>query len=119
MRVAGIRYLGTIHDMMLLNPIANTPAPRAAITETATCDNCYIIPNHDKYRGANVSPCYRVATSTGLGRSLCGKDIQPLVEPDEPGRALTLPHEGEGNHEGSLGAEGSGSQANGDSEISW
>ncbi|MGI5837658.1 MAG: alpha/beta hydrolase [Chloroflexota bacterium] len=32
-RVTAIRYLGTIHDMMLLNPIANTPAPRAAIAE--------------------------------------------------------------------------------------
>jgi acetyl esterase len=32
-RVTAIRYLGTIHDMLLLNPIANTPAPRAALAE--------------------------------------------------------------------------------------
>jgi acetyl esterase len=32
-RVAAARYLGTIHDMALLNPIAGTPAPRAAIAQ--------------------------------------------------------------------------------------
>jgi acetyl esterase len=32
-RVTAIRYLGTIHDMLLLNPIADTPAPRAAIAQ--------------------------------------------------------------------------------------
>ena len=32
-RVTATRYLGTIHDMALLNPIAETPAPRAAITQ--------------------------------------------------------------------------------------
>ncbi len=32
-RVTAIRCLGTIHDMLLLNPIADTPAPRAAIAQ--------------------------------------------------------------------------------------
>ncbi|HKD74653.1 MAG TPA: alpha/beta hydrolase fold domain-containing protein, partial [Ktedonobacterales bacterium] len=32
-RVTATRYLGTIHDMLLLNPIADTPAPRAAIAQ--------------------------------------------------------------------------------------
>jgi acetyl esterase len=32
-RVTATRYLGTIHDFMLLNPIAETPAPRAAIAQ--------------------------------------------------------------------------------------
>lgn len=32
-RVTATRYLGTIHDMVLLNPITNTPAPRAAIAQ--------------------------------------------------------------------------------------
>jgi acetyl esterase len=34
-RVTAIRYLGTIHDMALLNPIADTPAPRAAIAQAS------------------------------------------------------------------------------------
>ncbi|MHA6205646.1 alpha/beta hydrolase [Dyella soli] len=32
-RVTSVRYNGTIHDFMLLNPIANTPAPQAAIQQ--------------------------------------------------------------------------------------
>lgn len=32
-RVTATRYLGTIHDFMLLNPITETPAPRAAIAQ--------------------------------------------------------------------------------------
>src|SRR5260221_8001235 len=32
-RVTGARYLGAIHDMVLLNPITDTPAPRAAIAQ--------------------------------------------------------------------------------------
>lgn len=32
-RVTAVRYNGTIHDFMLLNPIANTPASRAAIQQ--------------------------------------------------------------------------------------
>jgi hypothetical protein len=28
-----VRYLGTIHDFALLNPITQTPAPRAAIAQ--------------------------------------------------------------------------------------
>lgn len=32
-RVTAARYLGTIHDMVLLNPITDTPAPRAAIAQ--------------------------------------------------------------------------------------
>jgi len=31
--VAATRYLGTIHDFVMLNPITGTPAPRAAITQ--------------------------------------------------------------------------------------
>ncbi len=31
--VTAARYLGTIHDMVLLNPITDTPAPRAAIAD--------------------------------------------------------------------------------------
>lgn len=31
--VAAVRYLGTIHDFLLLNPITNTPAPRAALRQ--------------------------------------------------------------------------------------
>jgi acetyl esterase len=31
--VVATRYLGTIHDFELLNPIAQTPAPRAAIAQ--------------------------------------------------------------------------------------
>jgi acetyl esterase len=29
--VSSVRYNGTIHDFMLLNPIANTPPVRAAV----------------------------------------------------------------------------------------
>jgi acetyl esterase len=32
-RVTAMRYLGTIHDFMMLNPITETPAPRAAIAQ--------------------------------------------------------------------------------------
>jgi acetyl esterase len=32
-RVTATRYLGTIHDFELLNPITQTPAPRAAIAQ--------------------------------------------------------------------------------------
>ena len=35
-RVTQVRYAGTIHDFVLLNPIANTPAPRAAIAQAAS-----------------------------------------------------------------------------------
>ena len=31
--VTKVRYGGTIHDFALLNPIADTPAPRAAIEQ--------------------------------------------------------------------------------------
>lgn len=34
--VTAVSYLGTIHDFVVLNPIANTPAPRAAIAQA--CD---------------------------------------------------------------------------------
>jgi acetyl esterase len=34
-RVTQVRYGGTIHDFVLLNPIAYTPAPRAAIAQAA------------------------------------------------------------------------------------
>ena len=30
-----VRYGGTIHDIVMLNPITNTPAPRPAITQAA------------------------------------------------------------------------------------
>ena len=33
--VTSVRYNGTIHDFMLLNPIANTPAVRAAVDEAS------------------------------------------------------------------------------------
>lgn len=33
-RVTSLRYNGTIHDFMMLNPITGTPAPRAAIGQT-------------------------------------------------------------------------------------
>jgi acetyl esterase len=33
--VTQARYGGTIHDFVLLNPIAESPAPRAAITQSA------------------------------------------------------------------------------------
>jgi acetyl esterase/lipase len=33
--VTQVRYGGTIHDLVLLNPITNTPAPRAAIPQAA------------------------------------------------------------------------------------
>lgn len=32
-RVTAARYLGTIHDFVMLNPITDTPAPRAAIAQ--------------------------------------------------------------------------------------
>jgi acetyl esterase len=32
-RVTQVRYGGTIHDFVMLNPITNTPAPRAAISQ--------------------------------------------------------------------------------------
>ncbi len=32
-RVTAARYLGTIHDFVVLNPITETPAPRAAISQ--------------------------------------------------------------------------------------
>jgi acetyl esterase len=32
-RVTAVRYLGTIHDFMMLNAITETPAPRAAIAQ--------------------------------------------------------------------------------------
>jgi len=32
-RVASVRYNGTIHDFALLNPISGTPAVRAAIAQ--------------------------------------------------------------------------------------
>ena len=34
--VTQVRYGGTIHDFVLLNPITNTPAPRAAISQAAS-----------------------------------------------------------------------------------
>ena len=33
--VTRVRYGGTIHDFVLLNPITGTPAPRAAIAQAA------------------------------------------------------------------------------------
>jgi acetyl esterase len=35
-RVTSVRYNGTIHDFMLLNPIANTPPVRGAIDQTCS-----------------------------------------------------------------------------------
>ena len=32
-RVTAVRYLGTIHDFVMLNPITETPATRAAIKQ--------------------------------------------------------------------------------------
>jgi acetyl esterase len=34
-RVTQVRYAGTIHDFVLLNPITTTPAPRGAISQAA------------------------------------------------------------------------------------
>lgn len=34
--VTQVRYGGTIHDFVLLNPITQTPAPRAAISQAAS-----------------------------------------------------------------------------------
>jgi len=34
--VTQVRYAGTIHDFVLLNPITDTPAPRAAIAQAAS-----------------------------------------------------------------------------------
>ena len=36
MPVTQVRYGGTIHDFAMLNPITDTPAPRAAITQAAS-----------------------------------------------------------------------------------
>ena len=33
--VTATRYLGTIHDFVMLNPIADTPAPRGAISQAS------------------------------------------------------------------------------------
>jgi acetyl esterase len=33
--VTATRYLGTIHDFMMLNPIADTPAVRGAIDQAS------------------------------------------------------------------------------------
>jgi acetyl esterase len=33
--VTGIRYHGTIHDFVMLNPITNTPAVRGAIEQAS------------------------------------------------------------------------------------
>ncbi len=33
MRVTTLRYNGTIHDFVILNPLSNTPAVRAAIRQ--------------------------------------------------------------------------------------
>jgi acetyl esterase len=40
--VTQVRYAGTIHDFVLLNPITNTPAPRAAIAQAANFLNQYL-----------------------------------------------------------------------------
>jgi len=34
--VTQVRHAGTIHDFVLLNPITQTPAPRAAISQAAS-----------------------------------------------------------------------------------
>jgi acetyl esterase len=34
--VTQVRYAGTVHDFLLLNPITDTPAPRAAVTQVAS-----------------------------------------------------------------------------------
>jgi acetyl esterase/lipase len=34
--VTSVRYNGTIHDFMLLNPIANTPAVRGAVDQASS-----------------------------------------------------------------------------------
>jgi acetyl esterase len=40
--VTATRYLGTIHDFVMLNPITHTPAPRAAIAQaTAALRNAF------------------------------------------------------------------------------
>ena len=36
MPVTQVRYGGTIHDIVLLNPITGTPAPRAAIARATS-----------------------------------------------------------------------------------
>jgi acetyl esterase len=33
--VTAVRYHGTIHDFVMLNPITNTPAARGAIEQTS------------------------------------------------------------------------------------
>jgi len=35
-RVTSVRYNGTVHDFMMLNPLAETPATRAAVTQAIT-----------------------------------------------------------------------------------
>ena len=35
--VTQVRYGGTIHDFVLLNPVTGTPAPRAAIARATRC----------------------------------------------------------------------------------
>jgi acetyl esterase len=35
-RVTSVRYNDTIHDFVMLNPLANTPAARAAIQQAIT-----------------------------------------------------------------------------------
>jgi acetyl esterase len=35
-QVTAVRYLGTVHDFMLLNGITDDPAPRAAISQAST-----------------------------------------------------------------------------------
>ncbi len=37
--VASVRYLGTIHDFIMLNPLANTPAAEEAISQAASIIN--------------------------------------------------------------------------------
>ncbi len=37
--VTATRYIGTIHDFVMLNPITNTPAPRAAIKQATDAIN--------------------------------------------------------------------------------
>ncbi len=34
-KVTAVRYLGTIHDFVMLNPITETPATRAAIKQAS------------------------------------------------------------------------------------
>ncbi len=43
-RVTATRYLGTIHDFMMLNPITATPAPRAAIAQAVAAIRAALVP---------------------------------------------------------------------------